>query len=543
MRISIFKTFLVLSFISSFSAFAKEIKVQSRIKSATVYLQGANITRASHLSLAKGEHDLVFKGISTGIERNSIQVQAGERITLLGISHDVHFKEDKDTPVKIQALKDSLEVLTVQKLSEQNGRYAYQEELNMILKNQAIKGQQTLNIDDIREFSALYRMLIPEIKSKILISDLLIKELDIKIRKVNDELRKFQSQVKERESVITVKIEVHEAHKGVINLSYYTRHAYWKPEYDIRAKSIGEDINLTYKANVVQMTGYDWNEVELELSSGNPSLKGNVYDLSTWWLDYYWQNNRSDNEVKKEGYLMDMVVLEERNVFAAQDEKPRAQGNNKSKSFSRVRETESGTNHNFKITRKYSIPSQQKATSVEIKRTNISTEYKYKSVPKKDQDAFLMARLTDWNKLNLLPGNSSIYFEGNYVSKSFIDPYGAEDTLSISLGRDKNIRITRERVKDETQNVFASSSKKRRIEWKTSVKNNKSEAVTIVVQDQIPVSKRKELMVELENFSNAEYDEKTGVLTWEISLEANASIDLKFAYTVKYPKGQKVKLE
>ena len=255
MRNYIFKTLLVLALLStSFYSQAKEIIAPSKIKSATVFLRGVNIERTSNIQLNKGNHELVFKGISTNILANSIQVQSTKYVTLLGINHEIRYKEDFNTPKKIKVLQDSLKLLQIQKRSELNGKEAYKAELNMILTNQSIKGNQTLSIDDIREFSALYRQLIPEIKSKMLIADLLIEKLDKSINRINGKLRQHQSKTRERESVITVKVDVSQSHKGKVALSYYSRDAYWTPEYDLRAESVESDINLTYKANIVQNT-------------------------------------------------------------------------------------------------------------------------------------------------------------------------------------------------------------------------------------------------------------------------------------------------
>ena len=543
MRNYIFKTLLVLALLStSFYSQAKEIIAPSKIKSATVFLRGVNIERTSNIQLNKGNHELVFKGISTNILANSIQVQSTKYVTLLGINHEIRYKEDFNTPKKIKVLQDSLKLLQIQKRSELNGKEAYKAELNMILTNQSIKGNQTLSIDDIREFSALYRQLIPEIKSKMLIADLLIEKLDKSINRINGKLRQHQSKTRERESVITVKVDVSQSHKGKVALSYYSRDAYWTPEYDLRAESVESDINLKYKANIVQNTGNDWNNIELSLSTGNPSLNGTVSELSTWRLNYYRERRKQKAyKMQKSRQLAnyDNAVASEEVELEEKSEERLSFSN----SLSNAELSESGTNYNFKINTPYDIPSQGKATAVEIKRINIKSEFRYFAVPKKDDDAFLMARLTNWSGMNLIPGNSSIYFEGNYVGKSYIDPYGANDTLSVSMGRDKNIFIKREKINDECQNVLVSNAKKRTIEWKTTVKNQRKETIEITIQDQIPVSKVKEMIVSFENLSNADYDEKTGILTWKITLAAGEFKEIGFAYSVKYPKNKVVVLE
>jgi len=42
----------------------------------------------------------------------------------------------------------------------------------------------------------------------------------------------------------------------------------------------------------------------------------------------------------------------------------------------------------------------------------------------------------------------NIFFEGSYVGQAFLDPTTTKDTLAISMGRDNNINIKREKVKD-----------------------------------------------------------------------------------------------
>src|SRR5207237_909520 len=112
----------------------------------------------------------------------------------------------------------------------------------------------------------------------------------------------------------------------------------------------------------------------------------------------------------------------------------------------------------FDIQLPYSIPSDSKAHTVDVQSYNIPASYSYFAVPKLDKDAFLLARVTKWEELNLLPGNANIYFEGAYVGQSFIDPRNAKDTLDFSLGRDKKIVVMREKKKDLNSTKFIGSN-------------------------------------------------------------------------------------
>jgi uncharacterized protein (TIGR02231 family) len=124
------------------------------------------------------------------------------------------------------------------------------------------------------------------------------------------------------------------------------------------------------------------------------------------------------------------------------------------------------------------------------------------------------------------------------VGKSYLDPTTTKDTLTVSFGKDKKINIKRVRVKNFTRNQFLGGNKIQSFGYATSVRNTKKVPVDIKIEDQIPISSQKEIVVELLESSCAQLDPVTGKLTWQITLQPNEEKTVKFEYTVKYPKGK-----
>ena len=58
----------------------------------------------------------------------------------------------------------------------------------------------------------------------------------------------------------------------------------------------------------------------------------------------------------------------------------------------------------------------------------------------------------------------------------------------------------------------------------------------ITVTDQIPISRNKEVEVELQEKSGAAYDPNTGYLTWKMKLAPQETKTQQFIYSIKYPK-------
>ncbi len=208
-----------------------------------------------------------------------------------------------------------------------------------------------------------------------------------------------------------------------------------------------------------------------------------------------------------------------------------------------VSERESTTSFSFDIETPYTILNDGKTSTVEMKTTEVPALYEYYCVPKLETDVFLTAKITDWNDLNLLEGESNIIFEGTYIGKALINPKTAGDTLSISLGRDKNIQVKRSPVKEYSKKQFLGGNKVDYRNFEITVRNNKKQPIKLVLEDQYPVSTMKEVEVDRIEHKEAELDEETGKLKWLVQLEPGKEKKLGFRYAVKYPKGNSIVLE
>ena len=166
--------------------------------------------------------------------------------------------------------------------------------------------------------------------------------------------------------------------------------------------------------------------------------------------------------------------------------------------------------------------------------------YSYFAVPKLDKDAFLIARLTGWEELNLLPGNANIYFENAYVGESYVDPRGTQDTMELSLGRDKRIIIKRELKKDLSSKKFIGNNIEKEMKYLITVRNTKKEKINITLEDQFPVTKNNDIVVKVEDYSGGAYNPESGKVTWKLDVAPATTVEKTLNYSVKYPKDKVV---
>lgn len=204
---------------------------------------------------------------------------------------------------------------------------------------------------------------------------------------------------------------------------------------------------------------------------------------------------------------------------------------------------ENQTTVEIEVGEPYSIKTNGERTLVDLKTYDIPANYQYTAIPKLDKDAFLIAEITDWSQYSLLEGESNLYFEEGFVGRSILNAAALQDTLQISMGRDRSIVMQREKVDQFSKKRTIGSSITESRGYEITLKNNKSQAITLLVKDQIPVSVNSNISVSPGELSGGKLDPQTGIITWEIRLSPGTQQKVSFQFEVKYPKGERIILE
>lgn len=201
------------------------------------------------------------------------------------------------------------------------------------------------------------------------------------------------------------------------------------------------------------------------------------------------------------------------------------------------------SNLEYEVKPPFTVLSDGKDYNLKIKEVKVPVNYVYFAIPKLDTDVFLTAQIPNWTDLDLLSGKSNIYYSGTYVGESYISDSYTGDTLDVSLGRDRDIMVTRKGNKERLERKVLGKSILETLSWDIEVKNNKSTAVSVILEDQFPLAINQNIEIELIEVSGAKSDPKTGKLTWDLELEPKASVKLQVTYSVRYPKYSKLYLD
>ena len=507
--------------------------VDSKITDVTVFLNKAQVSRVVKTKVEAGKTNVIVTGLSSQLDPQSVQVSGKGGIIILGTSHRQNFLSEFNLPKPLRMLKDSVETLQRQIVLEQSQKEILSKEEQMLLSNQKIGGaNQNLTVTELKGMADFYRTRLGDIVSLRMKQDEKIKKLNERIAKLNTQINSENELYRRNTSELVVSVSAEVATAIELQVRYVVANAGWSPVYDLRTADTKNPVQLSYKANVFQSTGEEWSNVKLKLSTANPNLSGQKPELNAWYLDFYYP---IAYEMAKRKSMAGAPAAPLKEMTAEDDFEMKV-----ASVADYVTTIQTALNTEFDIALPYTVASSARPVVVDIRNYDMKADYIYSVAPKLDADAFLMARATGWEEFNLLPGEANIFFEGTFVGKSFIDPNSIQDTLAVSLGRDKRIVVKREKLKDLTSKSFLGSSRKESYSWEISVRNTKTDAVKIIVEDQVPVSQNTQIEVTTVDLGGAKYNKDTGKLTWEVELKPNETRKLVYKFDVKYPKDKQV---
>jgi len=522
---------------------AEPQEVSSQIREVTVFLKGAQVTRQAKVALQKGTTTLAFRELPVNIDPQSIQARGEGNFIILSLLHQVNYLASQHKNVQVKALQDSLRINEEQYAYVSSMQSVMKSEEELLVANRTIGGNEKgVLMTELKTAADFFRTRLTEIKKEQLKLTREATRLSEKIEKIRSQLNVLNAGLNKPTSEVLVNVSCNENVTASLWITYAVNDAGWVPAYDVRAKDVQNPVQLIYNARVSQNTGEDWDKVDIKLSTANPQQRGEKPDLQPWYIDFEQPisllreyNAVSAGVSKKAAYAAPVALEEAEAVNQLADEA------STTASFTEI--TEGQTNLEFNIKIPYDIPSDNKQYTLNIQDNTLPATYEYYCVPKLDREAFLVAHITGWENYNLLSGEINLFFEGTYVGKSYLNVRNTNDTLDLSLGRDKGIVVTRVKMKDFTEQKTIGSNKRETRAWEITLRNNKKQAVDLRLEDQLPVSTNKDIQVEPQDYSGGQYNQETGRIIWKFRMEPSAEKKMRIAFAVKYPKDQRVLIE
>jgi uncharacterized protein (TIGR02231 family) len=523
---------------TALSVFSSQAYTQTQqklnIEQATVFLHGAQLTSTAKVKMIKGENEILLTNVAGDINQQSLTVNAGAGVVVESAVFQNNYLVSDILSPRARQIKDSVELLTGLRSNINDKIAVLVEQLAILQNNRKVGGDNSgMSVAELTKLLDLVNARMEQYLNQKYKQEELRRKTDERIALLNQQLNEERKKGFQPGGQLLVKFLAKEATTNEVVINYTVPNAGWTPSYDIRVEDISKPANLFYKANIYQNCGVTWENVRLSLSTGNPQEGADAPILAPWHLNFY-NPAPYGRENQKLAYAPGVAEsrMYKKSLVATDEEQ--------SSIDEYVTVDNSGISTTFDIDLPYSIPNDGKQHLVAVKKYDLPASYRYFAVPKLDKDAFLQAQVTNWEDLNLLPGQTNIFYEGTYVGQGYLDTRNTSDTLTFSLGRDKKVIVKREQDKKYRSVRMIGSNTKETFAYTIIVRNTRKDLINLVLQDQLPVSNDKDISIEDTEKSGAELDETTGKLTWTMNIKPGATEKVTLGYTVKYTKGKTI---
>ena len=524
---------LCLSAVSSLALFA-QTNVDSKITQVTVYLQGAQLVHTVETQVAQGKQTVVFTGLSADMQPESVVLECGNRnVVFQSVSIRNNYLKEQAPNAKIAELQEKLASVEEKLATLRAEKGVYAKERDMLFRNEAIGGTaNNVPIAEIEKAADFFRKRNNEINAFLLKADAEERKLVKEQTNYSAQLSELNAKTNPPTSEVTVVLDAKVRGNATFTLKYLVRNAGWAPKYDVRAENAVDPVKLDYHANVFNKSGLDWTEVLMILSTSEPMQGAEKPTLETW--DIAESTKRVAGVQKNLESVMIMDMKSNRSDYLKKEDKD-GEG---AVAFQQVAVQELSAE--FEIELPYTILSDGKPYVVDVTSYTLPAKYMHYAVPKQDADAFLMAKVVGWNTLNLVSGKASVYFAGAYLGQSFINTASVDDTLSLSLGRDKRVALSRKKQSELSKRQLLGNNEKETFYFETTVRNNRDKEINVLLEDQLPISSDGQIEVAMLEISGAVLEKNTGKLSWNMKLAPGESKTVTLGYSIKTPKSMQV---
>ncbi len=515
----------------------QEKYVQCPVSHVTVFRQGAQLSGDAAVTLQPGTWDYVAGGLSPYIDPNSIQVRGEGDFMITGVTHRNNYLENPSESEEIRSLRDRIDALQAKIEDEGTAMEVLLEKERFLKANyDVVTEKSTITPEQIKSLIDIYGTSMESVKGAILKKTRVIREYTKEKEKLEQQLAGTVDRSKMPTGEIVVTITGTKPATGKLKMSYVVMNAGWQPSYDIRVDDISDPAVIIYKANIWQNSGVEWKDVKVSLSNAAPMTAGSLPVLNPWFIDFY--QEYALNEMVVTGYgtrakpAARAAKAEDAVMMEMQESAPLP-----------VTVSESNISFSFDVNVPKTIATGGKPETVELQRLTVPATYSYAATPRIASSAYLMGYITEWDKYNLLPGESNIYFSNTFTGKGYINTAELTDTLPVSLGADNSITVKRDRRTDFTSQKLIGTNRVETLSFLISVRNNKSKAVNVKLRDQLPLPQNSDITVEAVELSGGKQNISTGEVTWDLSVAPRETKEIVFTYSVRYPKNRKVVLE
>jgi uncharacterized protein (TIGR02231 family) len=552
---------LVALLMTAWAAQADEIAATSRVGAVLVFPTGAEVTRLGRVKLDPGDHAIIFADLPARAISSSIRVEAKASGKLEIGSVDsrrllVPRSDSSNAATERKRVEDAIEKLRDEK-SALEGAIKAAEAQRTLINNlaQLPTRPQPANAGapepDWAQLFALIGQRSGEAQKIILDTQIKVRELDRQVKDLEGKLASLAPTQDER-TELKLFVNADSALEAEIAIHYQVTNASWIPFYEARlatgTKALAPKLQLVRRASIQQKSGESWDNVSLSLSTTRPGAGTAAPELKEMTIDYEPDAPRPP-PAPAGGLTRSMVQREAMGRAASVDEDRVDKAVTQNAAPVAAEEAKSVVETQafqavYGISGRVTVPSTGEPKRVQIDTAELDPALMVRTVPKRDQKAYLYAKVTIARGSPILPGQVALFRDGTFVGNGKLPQLSPGEEYELGFGADDHVRV-RHAVAEEkrSETGIISTSKTDVRNFRITLKNLHERAIPVAVIDQIPVSQNADIKIELIGKtapSKRDLDDKRGILAWELKLEPNEERLVDFGYRVTWPAAKRI---
>jgi uncharacterized protein (TIGR02231 family) len=516
--------------------------METRITGATVFRDGARITRIGKTELGKGEQILRISGITEYAHQDSFRVKGRGKAVLRGI--DV--KKTTQTYEPVGDVKGDLEHLK----NLEKERRSKQDEIDLQQKRithlTAIMTQFSsefgkwfsvgeTGMDHLTKMDKINQDLMLDAKKSLRDLSKDIEKIDAEILTIRNNIQRIQGERRTQTfTEVYVTLDVKESTPLEIEMTYQLSVASWYPTYDA---DIGQGTaSLKRIAMVYNNTLENWEDISLIISTATArpveAVKPQPYYIDVYrpapkGIGYGGEGRFAE---ATSGASVKSEDMKEYDEMVASEPMPE------------MVEEYADASESFGGITIYDVPG------------NVTIETNRDPHPVTlTLDEFDSKRLHFWNAsvmpevvaqdeitngdLAILPGNVKVYAEGDFIGETSIGTIAPREKLRLGTRAAYDVKAEKKLIEKDTEKAGITRGKQRRdYKYQIELKNFSKNEIEIRVVDRIPYSSSEKIIIQMSQPTLAYKTMELGIITWETKIGPGQEQKIEYSFEIEWEK-------
>ena len=550
-------------------------EVLGRVTAVTLYRGQALVTRAVPVGGADGPVEVVVADLPEQIVADSLFTEGSDRVEVRAVRYRTRAvgeqprEEVRRLDEEIEQVQEQLQAnAKIQAVLQK--RVAYLDQLEGFVaptaKVEMTKGVLNAEaLEQITQFSFAERAKIVQEQLDL---EKAAKELNkqlVLLSRKRAELTRGASRTV-REAVLYLR--KHGTSEESVRLNYLVGGCGWSPAYTIRAGADRAQVNVECNALIQQVTGEDWSEVTLTLSTASPALSAAGPGLAPFPVTLT-EGQQEKLGQRDLGKRLDTIrrsqqsaIIANRNALNLGDNIRSSWTVNSAANefqclelingkdvlsvlYSGDAPTDDGPSLSYQLPGPVSLASRSDQQMVRILQADFQSNFYHVATPVLTSYVYREAELKNTCDKDLLAGPISVYLDGRFVGRGEIPTVARGQTFVIGFGADPQLRARRE-LADRSEGVQG-GNRELSFQYRLVIENYKEQPADVRVFDRLPHSERDaDIRVTLappkdplsENQLYLRTERPKGILRWDIEVPGSATDDkvriIEYRYTLDF---------